>query len=174
MLSCEGCQQKKLVAFSGRRRGFCPSCMGRRMAQTALWHAAQSDLWDGGFAAEEDWKNGWWAVVEPDIIYNANPVLVASRCRSNARSPGAPSVCSRSRASPVSLLSVPWRSCLMRARIQQPVSSKRRPAAAAHAEVRGRAGAFLRCLARSHGSHLTPSGVPLNMKTAPSSTTDFS
>ena len=35
MLSCEGCQQKKLVAFSCRGRGFCPSCMGRRMAQTA-------------------------------------------------------------------------------------------------------------------------------------------
>jgi len=41
----------------------------------ALWHWQETDLWDGHFAAEEDWKNGWWAVTEPDILYNANFVL---------------------------------------------------------------------------------------------------
>jgi hypothetical protein len=37
MLRCENaeCRQKKLVAFSCKGRGFCPSYMGRRMAETA-------------------------------------------------------------------------------------------------------------------------------------------
>ncbi len=34
-LRCADCAQEKLVAFSCKRRGFCPSCGGRRMAQTA-------------------------------------------------------------------------------------------------------------------------------------------
>jgi hypothetical protein len=43
----------------------------------SLWHAEQSDLWDGGFVAEGQWTKGWWAITEPDIYYNANLVLVA-------------------------------------------------------------------------------------------------
>jgi hypothetical protein len=37
ILQCENaeCRQKKLVASSCKGRGFCPSCMGRRMAETA-------------------------------------------------------------------------------------------------------------------------------------------
>jgi Transposase zinc-binding domain/Putative transposase len=34
-LRCGGCGHDKLVAFSCKRRGFCPSCGARRMAQTA-------------------------------------------------------------------------------------------------------------------------------------------
>ena len=34
-LECETCQTRRIVAFSCKGRGFCPSCMGRRMAQTA-------------------------------------------------------------------------------------------------------------------------------------------
>ena len=34
-LRCGDCGHDKLVAFSGKRRGFCPSCGARRMAQTA-------------------------------------------------------------------------------------------------------------------------------------------
>jgi hypothetical protein len=34
-LRCEGCHAEKLVAFSCKKRGFCPSCGGRRMAETA-------------------------------------------------------------------------------------------------------------------------------------------
>src|ERR1019366_5335590 len=34
-LVCQGCDERRLVAFSCKGRGFCPSCMGRRMAQTA-------------------------------------------------------------------------------------------------------------------------------------------
>src|SRR5262245_28034913 len=32
-----GCGQEKLVAFSCKRRGICPSCGARRMTQTAAW-----------------------------------------------------------------------------------------------------------------------------------------
>ncbi len=34
-LRCSDCGHDKLVAFSCKRRGFCPSCGARRMAQTA-------------------------------------------------------------------------------------------------------------------------------------------
>ncbi len=34
-LQCETCHEQRLVAFSCKGRGFCPSCMGRRMAQSA-------------------------------------------------------------------------------------------------------------------------------------------
>ena len=30
-LKCEGCGERRLVAFSCKGRGFCPACMGRRM-----------------------------------------------------------------------------------------------------------------------------------------------
>jgi ribosomal protein S27E len=36
-VACEGCSHEKLVAFSCKRRGFCPSCGGRRMAETAAF-----------------------------------------------------------------------------------------------------------------------------------------
>lgn len=34
-LRCTDCAHEKLLAFSCKKRGFCPSCGGRRMAQTA-------------------------------------------------------------------------------------------------------------------------------------------
>src|SRR5262247_4122368 len=34
-LGCDMCQQELLLPFSCKRRGCCPSCAGRRMAQTA-------------------------------------------------------------------------------------------------------------------------------------------
>ncbi len=36
-LRCAGCGHEKLVAFSCKRRGICPSCGARRMAETAAW-----------------------------------------------------------------------------------------------------------------------------------------
>jgi hypothetical protein len=33
-MGCDTCQKEVLLAFSCKRRGFCPSCAGRRMAQT--------------------------------------------------------------------------------------------------------------------------------------------
>ena len=35
VLECEGCQERRLVAFSCKGRAWCPACLGRRMAQTA-------------------------------------------------------------------------------------------------------------------------------------------
>lgn len=35
-VQCESCQNEHLVAFSCKRRGFCPSCGGRRMSETAI------------------------------------------------------------------------------------------------------------------------------------------
>jgi hypothetical protein len=35
-IACSDCGFERLVAFSCRRRGFCPSCLGRRMADTAV------------------------------------------------------------------------------------------------------------------------------------------
>ncbi|WP_437328274.1 transposase zinc-binding domain-containing protein [Sorangium sp. So ce381] len=34
-LRCERCEESRLVAFSCKGRGFCPSCLGRRMCATA-------------------------------------------------------------------------------------------------------------------------------------------
>lgn len=33
---CESCKSERLVAFSCKRRGFCPSCGGRRMSESAI------------------------------------------------------------------------------------------------------------------------------------------
>lgn len=38
-VKCDGCQHEHLVAFSCKRRGFCPSCGARRMVDT--WGAAR-------------------------------------------------------------------------------------------------------------------------------------
>ena len=35
-LACERCGHERLVAFSRKRPGFCPACVGRRMSDTAL------------------------------------------------------------------------------------------------------------------------------------------
>ena len=34
-IACDGCRVERLVAFSCKRRGFCPSCGARRMAESA-------------------------------------------------------------------------------------------------------------------------------------------
>ena len=34
-LKCESCKEEKVTAFSCKRRGFCPSCCGKRMAEAA-------------------------------------------------------------------------------------------------------------------------------------------
>lgn len=38
---CESCHDGKLVAFSCKRRGFCPSCGSRRMADSAAHLVAE-------------------------------------------------------------------------------------------------------------------------------------
>jgi hypothetical protein len=36
VLACQSCPERRLVAYSCKSRAFCPSCLGRRMAQTTL------------------------------------------------------------------------------------------------------------------------------------------
>src|SRR5215831_10189272 len=44
-LGCDTCQHELLLAFSYKRRGFCPSCAERRMAQTAAHLVEQVIPW---------------------------------------------------------------------------------------------------------------------------------
>src|SRR2546430_6818829 len=44
-LGCDMCHHELLVPFSCKRRGFCPSCAGRRMAQTAAHLVEQVIPW---------------------------------------------------------------------------------------------------------------------------------
>jgi len=44
-LGCDTCHHELLVPFSCKRRGFCPSCAGRRMAQTAAHRVEQVIPW---------------------------------------------------------------------------------------------------------------------------------
>ncbi len=55
-----------------------PEPMRTGLPAHAMWHWEQSDLWDGGFVEDGQWNEGWWAVTEPDIYYNANLVLAAA------------------------------------------------------------------------------------------------
>ena len=44
-LGCDTCHHELLVPFSCKRRGFCPSCAGRRMAQRAAHLVEQVIPW---------------------------------------------------------------------------------------------------------------------------------
>src|ERR1043166_4491142 len=44
-LGCDTCHEELLVPFSCKRRGFCPSCAGRRMAQMAAHLVEQVIPW---------------------------------------------------------------------------------------------------------------------------------
>jgi len=43
-LGCDTCHKELLVPFSCKRRGFCPSCAGRRMAQMAAHLVEQGSV----------------------------------------------------------------------------------------------------------------------------------
>jgi Transposase zinc-binding domain len=44
-LGCDACPHQMLLAFSCKKRGFCPSCAGRRMAETAAHLVEQVIPW---------------------------------------------------------------------------------------------------------------------------------
>jgi len=44
-LGCDSCPHQMLLAFSCKKRGFCPSCAGRRMAQQAAHLVEQVIPW---------------------------------------------------------------------------------------------------------------------------------
>ena len=52
-LSCDTCKQERLLAFSCKRRDFCPSCGARRMAESAALLGARKS----GFPYTGDIQN---------------------------------------------------------------------------------------------------------------------
>ncbi len=46
-----------------------------------MWHWKQEELWDGGFEPEGGWNNGWWCVVETDLLYSADYLLAGIAIR---------------------------------------------------------------------------------------------
>jgi hypothetical protein len=84
-LGCDTCQHEMLLAFSCKRRGFCPSCAGRRMAQTAAHLVEQVIPW---VATQQ------WVVSYPDLASPEAGLRATSHC------PGPPSprnICVRRR-----------------------------------------------------------------------------
>ena len=60
---CEQCHAEKLVAFSCKKRGFCPSCGARRMAETAALLANA----DAGFSGPlQDPVEPWYYDFRPE------------------------------------------------------------------------------------------------------------
>ena len=54
---CTACHAEKLVAFSGRRRGFCASCGARRMVESAALRCGHAD-------------SAFWQVKNPIVLAN--------------------------------------------------------------------------------------------------------
>jgi Transposase zinc-binding domain len=51
-LHCGGCKRDQLLAFSFKRRGFCPSCGAKRVSETAAYlvdHVLPADRCAGGY-----------------------------------------------------------------------------------------------------------------------------
>ncbi len=63
-MRCETCHAEHLVAFSCKRRGFCPSCGARRMAD---------DCMDAGGRAKQEpeprARHCWWTKCFPNSRY---------------------------------------------------------------------------------------------------------
>ena len=62
---CGDCGERRVVAFSCKKRGFCPSCLGRRMADTAarlteeVFPAAPVRQWVLSFPYEIRYRLAW-------------------------------------------------------------------------------------------------------------------
>ena len=72
-LRCADCAQEKLVAFSCKKRGFCPACGARRMAETA------AHLVDHVIPR---------VPVLPEGVVISDPASLSVRCTSRAPHPG--------------------------------------------------------------------------------------
>ena len=57
-LRCEACGESRLVSFSCKGRGFCPSCLGRRMASTAANSPVSTALRHGWSGRPGDFSPG--------------------------------------------------------------------------------------------------------------------
>jgi hypothetical protein len=76
-LGCDTCKQELLVPFSCKRRGFCPSCAGRRMAQTAAHLVEQVLPW----VPTRQWVVSvpiplrYWTASSPDLTAKVHTII---------------------------------------------------------------------------------------------------
>jgi hypothetical protein len=76
-LGCDTCKQEVLLAFSCKRRGFCPACAGRRMAQTAAHLVERVIPW----VPTRQWVVSvpiplrYWMAASQDLTANIHTIL---------------------------------------------------------------------------------------------------
>jgi Putative transposase/Transposase zinc-binding domain len=76
-LGCDTCHKELLVPFSCKRRGFCPSCAGRRMAQTAAHLVEQVLPW----VPTRQWVVSvpiplrYWTASSPDLTAKVHTII---------------------------------------------------------------------------------------------------
>jgi hypothetical protein len=76
-LGCDTCHHELLVPFSCKRRGFCPSCAGRRMAQTAAHLVEQVIPW----VPTRQWVVSvpiplrYWTASSPDLTAKVHTII---------------------------------------------------------------------------------------------------
>src|SRR5215471_18620850 len=76
-LGCDTCKQELLVPFSCKRRGFCPSCAGRRMAQMAAHLVEQVLPW----VPTRQWVVSvpiplrYWTASSPDLTAKVHTII---------------------------------------------------------------------------------------------------
>jgi hypothetical protein len=117
-VGCERCGLERLIAFSRKRRGFCPSCLGRRMSDTAV-HLAQKVIpavpvrqWvcsariaSPGLLPGEARRGHLLDVSSAATCVETTPQAVLSRVRST-RSAASPSAACSRRSVPTCLVAV--------------------------------------------------------------------
>ena len=76
-LGCDTCKKELLVPFSGKRRGFCPSCAGRRMAQMAAHLVEQVIPWvptrQWVVSVPVPWR--YWTASSPDLTAKVHTII---------------------------------------------------------------------------------------------------
>jgi transposase-like zinc-binding protein len=76
-LGCDTCHHELLVPFSCKRRGFCPSCAGRRMAQMAAHLVEQVLPW----VPTRQWVVSvpvplrYWTASSPDLTAKVHTII---------------------------------------------------------------------------------------------------
>lgn len=91
-LICDGCDHHRLVTFSCKGRGFCPSCGGRRMAERAAWwvdrvipHVATRQ-----WVLTVPWRRRWLLARRPELACGVHAVAMRRIERWYAEQAGAP------------------------------------------------------------------------------------
>jgi hypothetical protein len=83
-LVCEHCGHSRLVGFSCKRRGFCPSCLGRRMTDTAV-HLCERVLPEvpiRQWVCSLPWRLRFWCGYDRELCTEVLSAFVAELSRS--------------------------------------------------------------------------------------------